>query len=91
MQSKPCGYSVFVTQVAAFRTTSSNCSRCGSYPFGDILCLALDSCLIFALLISQNVKTAHGALTFPGAKLRKLTTAGLLILILLNCYSSSLI
>ena len=66
MQSKPCGYSVFVTQDTAFRTASSNCSRCRRCPFGDILCLAMDSCLIYRLLISQIVKTAHKTLTSSG-------------------------
>ena len=47
MQLKPCGCSVFVTRV----TASSNCSRCKNCPFGDILCLALGSCLIFRLII----------------------------------------
>ena len=76
MQSEPCGYSIFFTQDAA----SSNCSRSKGCPFGDILCLALNSCLIFRLLVLQIFKTAHKTLTSPIVTLRKLSTAGLLIL-----------
>ena len=67
-------------------TALSNCSRCRRCPSGDILCLLLDLCLIFRLLILQKVKTAHKALTFPSVTLRKLSTAGLLILTLFNYY-----
>ena len=83
MQLKPCGYSVFLTQDTAL----SNCSRCRRRPFGDMLCLVLDSCLIFSLLILQKVKTAHKTLTSPSLTLRKLSTAGLLIFTLFTYYS----
>ena len=76
MQLKPSGYSVFVVQ----DTASSNCSLCIRCPFGDILCLVLDSCLIFKLLILLKVKRAHKALASPSVTLRKLNTAGLPIL-----------
>ena len=83
MQLKPSGYLVFLTQDTAL----SNCSRCRRRPFGDILCLVLDSCLIFSLLILQKVKTAHKTLTSPSLTLRKLSTAGLLIFTLFTYYS----
>ena len=81
------GYSVFVTQ----HTASSNCFFCKRCSFGDILCLALDSFLIFGLLILQKVKTAHKTLTSPSATLRTLSTVGFLILTLSDQYSSSAI
>ena len=44
------GYPIFVTQ----HTASSNCFCCKRCSFGDILCLALDSFLIFGLLILKK-------------------------------------
>ena len=79
MQLKPCGYLVLVTQ----DTASSNCSRCECCPFGDIACLALDSCLVLT-----KVRTAHKTLTSPSVTLRKLS---LLILTLFNQNSTSVI
>ena len=80
MQLKPApgGYLVFATQEKA----SSNCPRCKRCPFGDILCLSLDSCLIFRLLISQKVKAARQTLTSPSV---------MLILNLFNYSSNSVI
>ena len=43
------------------------------------------------LLILKKVKTAHKTLTSPSVTLRKLSTAGLLILTLFNYYWSSVI
>ena len=83
MQFKLGVYVVFVTQDRA----SSNCSRCERRPFGNILCLVLDSSLIFRLLIFQKVKSAYKTLTSPCVTLRKLSTAGLLILI--PCFTST--
>ena len=83
MQFKLGVYVVFVTQDRA----SSNCSRCERRPFGNILCLVLDSCLIFRLLILQKVKSAYKTLTSPCVTLRKLSTAGLSILI--PCFTST--
>ena len=76
MQSEPCGYSIFFTQDAA----SSSYSRSKGCPLNDILCLALNSCLIFRLLVLQILKTVHKTVTSPIVTLRKLSTAGLLIL-----------
>ena len=81
------GYPVFVTQHAA----SSNCFFCKRCSFGDILCLALDSFLIFGLIILKKVKTALKTLTSPSATLRILSTVGFLILTLSDQYSSSAI
>ena len=81
MQLKPCGYSVFVTQGTA---------RCWRCPSVDILCLVLDSYVIFRLPIKKKVKTAN-KLTSPSVTLRKLSISGLLILTLFNSYSSSVI
>ena len=64
MQLKPCGYLVLATQ----DTASSNCSRCECCPFGDIACLALDSCLVLT-----KVRAAHKTLTSPSVTLRKLS------------------
>ena len=75
-QNSPCGYSISVTQ----DTVSSNCSRCKRCPFGEILCLAPNSYLIFRLLVLKEVKTAHKTLISPIVTLCKLNTAGLLIL-----------
>ena len=47
-----------------------------------------DYAIEFRLLISQKVKTAYKTLTFQGVTWRKLTTTGLLILILFNHYLS---
>ena len=81
-QMESFGYSIFVTQDTAL----SNCSRWRRRQSGDILCLVLNSCLIFRLLILQKVKTSHKTLTSPSVTLRKLSTAGLLILTLFNYY-----
>ena len=47
-----------------------------------------DYAIEFRLLISQKVKTAYKTLTSLGVTWRKLTIAGLLILILFNYYLS---
>ena len=44
-RKEPVGYSIFVTQ----DTASSNCSRFKRCPFGDIVCLELNSFVILRL------------------------------------------
>ena len=77
MPLKPC---IIVTH----DTASSNCSRCKRCPFGDRVCLALNSCLTFRLLVLQKVKTAHKTHISPSVTLREFSAAGLLILTLLT-------
>ena len=87
MQLKLCAYSIFVTQ----GTPSSNCSRCKRCPFGNVLCLALDSFESLGYLLHKKVKTDHKTPISPSETSRKLSIAGLLIRNLFNCYQSNVI